>query len=72
MKKDGPLRLHIPEARFRPGDVPDFSYLQLPKAGAVDAAGDRCQGLGHPRSGLWPGAGPRRGRHRGGRLGPEA
>jgi 2-oxoisovalerate dehydrogenase E1 component alpha subunit len=27
------LSLHIPEARFRPGDVPDFSYLQLPKAG---------------------------------------
>ena len=33
MKKDGPLRLHIPEAHFRPGDVTDFSYLQLPKAG---------------------------------------
>ncbi|MGQ0486467.1 MAG: thiamine pyrophosphate-dependent enzyme [Hyphomicrobiales bacterium] len=33
MKQVGPLRLHIPEARFRPGDVPDFGYLQLPKAG---------------------------------------
>ena len=33
MKKPGPLRLHIPDARFRPGDVADFSYLQLPKAG---------------------------------------
>ena len=35
MKQAGPLRLHIPEARFRPGDKPDFSYLQLPKAGAA-------------------------------------
>jgi 2-oxoisovalerate dehydrogenase E1 component alpha subunit len=33
MKQDSPLRLHIPESRFRPGDVPDFSYLNLQKAG---------------------------------------
>ncbi|MGH6854532.1 MAG: thiamine pyrophosphate-dependent enzyme [Aestuariivirga sp.] len=33
MKNGSPLRLHIPESRFRPGDVPDFSYLDLPKAG---------------------------------------
>ena len=33
MKEDVTLSLHIPEARFRPGDTPDFSYLQLPKAG---------------------------------------
>jgi 2-oxoisovalerate dehydrogenase E1 component alpha subunit len=33
MKQDVPLSLHIPEARFRPGDTPDFGYLQLPKAG---------------------------------------
>jgi 2-oxoisovalerate dehydrogenase E1 component alpha subunit len=35
MKQDVTLSLHIPEARFRPGDTPDFSYLQLPKAGAA-------------------------------------
>lgn len=33
MKEDGPLSLHIPEARFRPGDTPDFGYLHLPKPG---------------------------------------
>ena len=33
MKTSSPLRLHIPESRFRPGDVPDFSYLEIPKAG---------------------------------------
>jgi 2-oxoisovalerate dehydrogenase E1 component alpha subunit len=33
MKRDSPLRLHIPQSRFRPGDVPDFNYLQIPKAG---------------------------------------
>src|SRR5438034_3256933 len=33
MKREAPLSLHIPEAKFRPGDKPDFSYLHLPKAG---------------------------------------
>jgi 2-oxoisovalerate dehydrogenase E1 component alpha subunit len=33
MQHHEPLRLHIPEARFRPGDVADFSYLKLPKPG---------------------------------------
>lgn len=33
MKHKVPLALHIPTARFRPGDTPDFSYLHLPKAG---------------------------------------
>jgi 2-oxoisovalerate dehydrogenase E1 component alpha subunit len=33
MKPKAPLTLHIPEARFRPGDKPDFSYLHLPCAG---------------------------------------
>jgi 2-oxoisovalerate dehydrogenase E1 component alpha subunit len=33
MKRGPALHLHIPESRFRPGDVPDFGYLQLPKAG---------------------------------------
>ena len=36
MKRDSSLRLHIPEARFRPGDLPNFGYLDLPNAG--DAA----------------------------------
>ena len=31
--KQVPLALHIPTARFRPGDTPDFSYLHLPRAG---------------------------------------
>jgi len=29
-------RLHIPHAHARPGDKPDFSYLQLSTAGSVD------------------------------------
>jgi 2-oxoisovalerate dehydrogenase E1 component alpha subunit len=33
MKQEPTLSLHIPEARFRPGDRPDFGYLDLPKAG---------------------------------------
>jgi 2-oxoisovalerate dehydrogenase E1 component alpha subunit len=33
MKQEPALSLHIPEARFRPGDRPDFGYLDLPKAG---------------------------------------
>ncbi len=36
MKHDSSLRLHIPESRFRPGDVPDFGYLELPKAGDAE------------------------------------
>jgi 2-oxoisovalerate dehydrogenase E1 component alpha subunit len=31
-----PLRLHIPEPKFRPGDHADFSYLKLPEAGSVE------------------------------------
>ncbi len=30
-----PLQLHIPQSRFKPGDAPDFSYLNLPAAGAA-------------------------------------
>jgi 2-oxoisovalerate dehydrogenase E1 component alpha subunit len=29
-------KLHIPQPAARPGETPDFSYLQLSKAGAVD------------------------------------
>lgn len=35
MMRKSSLALNIPEARFRPGDKPDFSYLQLPPAGAL-------------------------------------
>jgi 2-oxoisovalerate dehydrogenase E1 component alpha subunit len=31
MKPEAPLTLHIPEARYRPGDKPDFGYLRLPQ-----------------------------------------
>jgi len=31
-----PLRLHIPEPKFRPGDHADFSYLKVPEAGSVE------------------------------------
>jgi len=30
-----PLRLHVPEPEWRPGDVPDFSRVTIPKAGSV-------------------------------------
>lgn len=33
MTRDSSLVLRIPAARYRPGDVPDFGYLELPKAG---------------------------------------
>lgn len=29
-----PLTLHVPEPRFRPGDTPDFSDIEVPPAGA--------------------------------------
>ncbi|HET9810273.1 MAG TPA: 3-methyl-2-oxobutanoate dehydrogenase (2-methylpropanoyl-transferring) subunit alpha [Sphingomicrobium sp.] len=29
------LSLHVPEPRFRPGDTPDFSNLQIPAAGSA-------------------------------------
>ncbi|AVX02666.1 3-methyl-2-oxobutanoate dehydrogenase (2-methylpropanoyl-transferring) [Maritalea myrionectae] len=32
----GPLSISIPEPPTRPGDAPDFSYIEVPKAGAVD------------------------------------
>lgn len=30
-----PIQLHVPEPAFRPGDTPDFSYLEIPPAGSV-------------------------------------
>jgi 2-oxoisovalerate dehydrogenase E1 component alpha subunit len=35
MTDAAPLKLHIPEPHFRPGDPVDFSYLDIPPAGAT-------------------------------------
>ena len=35
MPKPKPLSLHVPEPACRPGDTPDFSNFEIPKAGAV-------------------------------------
>jgi 2-oxoisovalerate dehydrogenase E1 component alpha subunit len=35
MNDAAPLKLHIPEPHFRPGDQVDFSYLDIPPAGAT-------------------------------------
>ena len=35
MTDAAPLKLHIPEPHFRPGDPVDFSYLDIPAAGAT-------------------------------------
>ena len=29
----GPLSLHVPEPVVRPGDEPDFSHIEIPRAG---------------------------------------
>jgi 2-oxoisovalerate dehydrogenase E1 component alpha subunit len=31
----GPLQLHVPEPAVRPGGAPDFSSVQIPRAGSV-------------------------------------
>jgi 2-oxoisovalerate dehydrogenase E1 component alpha subunit len=35
MSDDAPLTLHVPEPAVRPGGVPDFSSVRIPKAGSV-------------------------------------
>ncbi len=35
MTKEGPLSLHVPEPEWRPGDAPDYSGIEIPKAGSV-------------------------------------
>ncbi|HEX2510952.1 MAG TPA: 3-methyl-2-oxobutanoate dehydrogenase (2-methylpropanoyl-transferring) subunit alpha [Microvirga sp.] len=35
MNDYAPLTLHVPEPAVRPGDTPDFSNVQIPKAGSV-------------------------------------
>ena len=36
MTESVPLRFTVPEPTARPGDAPDFSYIDVPDAGAVD------------------------------------
>jgi 2-oxoisovalerate dehydrogenase E1 component alpha subunit len=36
------LSLHVPEPRFRPGDHADFSYLDIPSAGAQPRPDESC------------------------------
>jgi len=35
MSDSTPLRFHVPEPSARPGDEPDFSYVEVPAAGSV-------------------------------------
>ncbi len=35
MTEETPLSLFVPEPEFRPGDTPDFSNVEIPKAGSV-------------------------------------
>ena len=37
-----PLSLHVPEPRFRPGDVVDYSHLPIPPAGAQLRPDEAC------------------------------
>ncbi len=36
MTDSAKLSLHVPQPKFRPGDQPDFSYLNIPAAGSVE------------------------------------
>ena len=67
MKRDSSLKLHIPEARFRPGDSPSFAYLKLPEAGQAarppagapaSAARDLAYGLVRVLDGAGEAVGP--------------
>lgn len=37
-----PLSLHVPEPQFRPGDIAEFSHLEIPKAGAQFRPDELC------------------------------
>ena len=37
------LKLHVPEPRFRPGDTVDYSYLDIPPAGAQRRPDEACE-----------------------------
>jgi len=52
MDKTTPLRLHVPEPSSRPGDSPDFSYIDIPQAGTtrrpeVDCPADSMRDLAY-------------------------
>src|SRR3569623_572371 len=36
------LALHVPEPKFRPGDTVDFSYIEVPEAGAQPRPDEAC------------------------------
>lgn len=44
-----PLELHVPEPRYRPGDVVDYSHLEIPPAGRAPRPDETC-----PASETWP------------------
>jgi 2-oxoisovalerate dehydrogenase E1 component alpha subunit len=44
-----PLELYVPEPRYRPGDIVDYSHLEIPPAGAVVRPDQAC-----PASETWP------------------
>ena len=35
MDKETDPQLHVPEPAIRPGDTPDFSHVEIPRAGEV-------------------------------------
>ena len=52
MHEPKPLQLHVPEPSSRPGDSPDFSYIDVPAAGAtrrpdVDCSPDSMRDLAY-------------------------
>jgi 2-oxoisovalerate dehydrogenase E1 component alpha subunit len=44
-----PLELYVPEPRYRPGDVVDYSHLPVPPAGQLGRPDENC-----PASETWP------------------
>lgn len=44
-----PLELYVPEPRYRPGDVVDYSHLPVPPAGLLARPDENC-----PASATWP------------------
>jgi 2-oxoisovalerate dehydrogenase E1 component alpha subunit len=44
-----PLRLHVPEPHYRPGDQVDYSHLEIPPAGEQPRPDETC-----PASETWP------------------
>ncbi|MFC6622152.1 3-methyl-2-oxobutanoate dehydrogenase (2-methylpropanoyl-transferring) subunit alpha [Novosphingobium panipatense] len=44
-----PLELYVPEPRYRPGDLVDYSHLPVPPAGQLSRPDENC-----PASDTWP------------------